>query len=439
MSANASSKVFSIEGKGLKLDTAEDVQEFVTSILEIENLEQVTLSGNTFGVEAAQAIAGALKKKNTIKIVNASDIFTSRLREEIPRAVKAICDALEDKEQLEELNFSDNAFGPAGAEPMVDFLTNNRWLRVLKLNNNGLGVRGGILIGKALLAAADKNVSEGRTSSLRTIIAGRNRLEDGSSQALANAIAAHGTLTEVRIPQNGIRPDGIITLSKGLAVCKDLEILDLQDNTFTETGSMDFSKALVEWPNLKVLNVGDCLLSTKGGITFAEALSLGHNKKLETLNLQYNELDSEAMKILATAISTHLKNLSALELNGNIVNPKDISIRNVISALEENGHADALGELDDMEFSDEEEEEELEEDTEEMEKSPEKGNKEEVLVEAKIESQLKIQKLEKHSIEAKSAQEGEAREIKKDQETPSTNSERQVKELTERISKVQKS
>ncbi|CAG8555885.1 345_t:CDS:2 [Funneliformis caledonium] len=393
----------------------------------------IILSGNTFGVEAAQAIAGALKKKNTIKIVNASDIFTSRLREEIPSAVKAICDALEDKEQLEELNFSDNAFGPAGAEPMVDFLTKNRRLRVLKLNNNGLGVRGGILIGKALLAAADKNVSEGRTSSLRTIIAGRNRLEDGSSQALANAIAAHGTLTEVRIPQNGIRPDGIITLSKGLAVCKDLEILDLQDNTFTEKGSVNFAKALVEWPNLKVLNVGDCLLSTKGGITFAEALSLGHNKKLEKLNLQYNELDREAVEILATTISNHLKNLNSLELNGNKVNPKDISIRNVISALEENGNADALGELDDMEISDEEEEEELDE--EETEPSVKGLEDRKVLIESKVESRIEIQTPEKHLIEVKSVQESETREIHKDQETPSANSERQVKELTERISK----
>ena len=53
MNANARSRVFSIEGRGLKLETAEDVQDFVNSILEIEDLEQVTLSGNTFGVEAA--------------------------------------------------------------------------------------------------------------------------------------------------------------------------------------------------------------------------------------------------------------------------------------------------------------------------------------------------------------------------------------------------
>jgi len=68
MSVKSSTNVFNIEGKGLKLNTAEDVQEFVTSIMGIENLEQVILSGNTFGVEATQAITEALKGKNTIKV-----------------------------------------------------------------------------------------------------------------------------------------------------------------------------------------------------------------------------------------------------------------------------------------------------------------------------------------------------------------------------------
>ena len=68
MSVKSSNNVFSIEGKSLKLDNAEDVQEFVNSILEIENLQEVILSGNTFGVDSTQAITRALKEKNTIKV-----------------------------------------------------------------------------------------------------------------------------------------------------------------------------------------------------------------------------------------------------------------------------------------------------------------------------------------------------------------------------------
>ncbi|CAG8512893.1 7770_t:CDS:2 [Cetraspora pellucida] len=419
--------ILTIAGKGLKLNTAEDVQEYVNSILDLNNLEEVVLSGNTFGVEAAQAIAMALKKKNSIKIVNASDIFTGRLREEIPHSVKAICDALEDKECLVELSFSDNAFGPAGAEPMVDFLTNNRSLKILKLNNVGLGPRGGKLIGKALLAAAEKNNSEGRKSSFTTIIAGRNRLENESSQAIADAIAAHGSLVEIRMPQNGIRPEGIITLCKGLAACKNLEILDLQDNTFTEKGARAFAEAIVQWPNLKILNIGDCLLSAKGGVVVAETLLLGHNKKLESLNLQYNEIDNKGVKVLASAILTHLKDLISLELNGNNVEEDDASIKEVISALEAHGHADALGELDDMEILGDDEEEDEPEDKED-------------LIEAPSLEQLTLEDKDSDTEDLEEPPETKLQEVSEVQvqepshETRSTND--QVEALSERFAKV---
>ncbi|CAG8481872.1 9842_t:CDS:2 [Ambispora leptoticha] len=407
MTLDTAGRVFSIAGRGLKLDTAQDVQEFVDSIIGAKDLEEVVLCGNTIGVEAAQAIGRALKEKTELKVLNAADIFTSRVREEVPPSVKALCDALIDKEKLVEINFSDNAFGPAGAEPMVDFLINNRWFQILKINNVGLGPRGGNIIGKALLEAARLNSKENRSSALRTIVMGRNRLENGSSKLLADAIAAHGNLVEIRMPQNGIRPEGIITFSRGFAACKNLEILDLQDNTFTDTGSRAFAEALPNWPNLKLLNIGDCLLSGEGGIVVAEALLLGHNTKLHTLNLQYNEIDKKGIDILASAISSHLKSLSSLELNGNKVFADDASIKKVIMSLELHGFPEALGELDDMEVTDEED------------------NDEEDLVELipKGKEPILIQK------------EAEPEDLE-DVESPSIQNKRQVEQLTEDFSRI---
>jgi Ran GTPase-activating protein 1 len=347
---------FSLEGKGLKLSKASDVEHFATQILEQDNLEVFILSGNTIGTEAAQALAAALKHKNKIKTVNLSDVFTGRLREEIPPAVKAICDALEDKEHLIELNLSDNAFGPAGAEPMVDFLANQRSLQVLRLNNNGLGVGGGTMIAKALLANAEKAKAENRVSSLRTFVSGRNRLEDGSSKALADAFAAHGTLVEIVMPQNGIRSDGIKNLAAGLAMNPNLELIDLQDNTFVEKGSRALANALPNWPNLKRLNIGDCLLSKAGGLAIAQALELGHNNKLQSLSMSYGEVESDAIIVLAGAISLNLTELSSLDINGNKVKADHYSITQVVAALKANGFEEALHDLDDMEGSDDDEE-----------------------------------------------------------------------------------
>lgn len=60
--------VFSIVGKGLKLNTADDVKEFVDTIHQMDDLQVIKLSGNTLGVEASQALAEALKSKTKLKV-----------------------------------------------------------------------------------------------------------------------------------------------------------------------------------------------------------------------------------------------------------------------------------------------------------------------------------------------------------------------------------
>ena len=59
----------SVEGKSLKFNTAEDVKEIVKDIEAINNLREIRLSGNTFGVEAARAIAKAMKKQDALEVI----------------------------------------------------------------------------------------------------------------------------------------------------------------------------------------------------------------------------------------------------------------------------------------------------------------------------------------------------------------------------------
>lgn len=270
----------------------------------------------------------------------------------------SICDAIIDKEHLIELNLSDNAFGPAGAEPLVNFLVNNKALETLKLNNNGLGISGGTFIAHALIKAAEEKELKKLPTTLKTFIAGRNRLENGSSELLAKAFQTHPTLIEVRLPQNGIRPEGIMAILKGLSKNSALEVLDLQDNTFTEVGSKALGDSLSSWSKLKVLNIGDCLLKAKGAVDVALALKESHPKYLEELILTYNEIDTEAALLLADALK-NFKNLKKLDLNGNNFEADSVAADKIKRALEATGTEDALGSMSDMEIlSDEEEEDE---------------------------------------------------------------------------------
>lgn len=281
-------------------------------------------------------------------MVDLADVFTGRLISEIPQALSELCDALQHHTSLVELDLSDNAFGGRCADAMVPFLSTNTHFSVFKLNNNGLGIFGGTVLSKALLENAKRCKEQGKESSLRVIVCGRNRLENGSAPYWAEAFAAHGNLLEVRMPQNGIRMEGIKAIADGLSKCPTLQVLDLQDNTATKSGTRSIVKHLSTWPELRTLNLSDCLLGSVGGIALATALSTGCNKKLEVLKLQYGEFDKRTVEILATAISQHLPNLTTLELNGNRFDAEDECVETLKKALELHGHEDALDECESL-------------------------------------------------------------------------------------------
>ncbi|KAJ2357230.1 Ran GAP Rna1, partial [Coemansia erecta] len=237
-------RIYSLEGKGLKLTTAEDIEPYLAELRAHPNLEELRLNGNTLGAEACKALASVLKTKTTLKVATLHDIFTSRLRDEVGESVVAICEALGELPELVEVNLSDNAFGPLGAESMAPFLSRHTKLEVLRLNNNGLGIQGGTVIARALIACQAECEKQGIAPVLHTLVCGRNRLENGAAPEFAKAFKALKTLREVRMPQNGIRPEGIAELVEGLAHNSELCVLDLQDNTFTESGSQALADAL---------------------------------------------------------------------------------------------------------------------------------------------------------------------------------------------------
>ena len=61
-------KVFSLEGKGLKLDTAADLAPHIESLRSMSDVEEVRLLGNTLGVEASKALGEVLETKKSLQV-----------------------------------------------------------------------------------------------------------------------------------------------------------------------------------------------------------------------------------------------------------------------------------------------------------------------------------------------------------------------------------
>ncbi|KAF3909036.1 hypothetical protein ABW21_db0200896 [Orbilia brochopaga] len=355
---------FSLESKALKLDSKADIEPHLKDLIPNGDVEEFTLQGNTIGIEASEALAEVLKTKSKLKTVNLADIYTGRLIEEIPLSLTSILTSLLPHNFLTYLNLSDNAFGLRTEKPLVDFLSTHAPLQHLILNNNGLGPFCGTAIANALSDLAKKKTSA--HPQLETVVCGRNRLENGSMEAWATAFAAHPGIKTIRMVQNGIRQEGIEhLLTKGLINCKQLELLDLQDNTFTIKGARALAAVVDKWADIRELGVGDCLLSSRGAVVLAEKLSEGKNKNLKVLRLQYNEIDVKGIAALKGAVKT-LDKLELLELNGNKFSEDDAEVEAIRQIFEDRGLGE-LDELSDLEEDSDEDEEEAEAEEEEKE------------------------------------------------------------------------
>ncbi|KAJ4297257.1 Ran GAP Rna1 [Collariella sp. IMI 366227] len=397
-----STKIFSLEGRGLKLDTAEDLEAHIADLRAIDDLEEVHMLGNTLGVGACKLLGEVLATKKTLRVANLADIFTGRLLSEIPDALSSLLTSILNLPKLNTINLNDNAFGLNTQAPLVAFLAAHVPLQHLYLNNNGLGPHAGILIADALSELHVKKEEARKKGQdvphLETVICGRNRLENGSMAAWAKTFKLHNQIKEIKMVQNGIRQEGIShLLSEGLRHTPKLQVLDLQDNTFTLLGAKALAAVAPGWEEIIELGVGDSLLGAKGGVVVAKALGKGKNKRLQILRLQYNEITAPGIKALAEAAEEALPVLKKMELNGNKFMEEDESILKLQDlferrkeehggdvVFEDDWGLDSLSDLEEEseaeeeEESEEEEEEEVEEKAEKMIKEAEEAQKQPV-------------------------------------------------------------
>ncbi|EZA55277.1 ran GTPase-activating protein 1 [Ooceraea biroi] len=349
----------SFAGQSLVLDTAEDAVRVVEAIKACPCLEYLDLEGNTLGTPAAEAIAEVLKEKGTsLKRALWKDMFTGRLKTEIPKALEylgiALCTA---GSRLTELDLSDNAFGPIGIQGLANLLMSSPCytLQELRLNNNGLGISGGKMLAKALEKCHENSSKEGTPLALKVFIVGRNRLENEGAQALASVFQKLKTLEEVVMPQNGIYHIGIAALARGLSANPGLRVLNLNDNTIGLKGASALAEVLPTFRSLEELNLGDCLLKTKGTLVLTEALAIsGNHVSLRCLDLSNNEIRMDGGSAIARAMSDKAR-LTNLQLDGNCFGTEGREkLRQVLTKL---GRIDALNSLDEDYTEDEEEEE----------------------------------------------------------------------------------
>lgn len=237
----------SFAGRGLKLNKAEDTRELVSAINSTRPLKCLRLEGNTISPEAAEELAKALGTHPELERFIGNDIFTGRLKDEIPLALKSICGSINASgAHLVEINMADNAFGPIGLNALMSFFASAACysLKEIRMHNNGLGPEGS----KKFASSLEKGFeNSGGKLALRVFVCGRNRLEFEGSRAISGVLKTMGTLEEIQMPQNGIRANGIQFLAEATEANPNLRILNFNDNTFLQTGAEQIAKVYISF------------------------------------------------------------------------------------------------------------------------------------------------------------------------------------------------
>ncbi|KAH8244799.1 hypothetical protein KR032_000474 [Drosophila birchii] len=307
------------QDKACTWDTAADaVQEVVDALNKQKTVHYLNLDGNTLGVDAAQAIGEALKGHPEFRKALWKNLFTRRLKTEIPVALQHLgAGLIAAGAKLTVLDLSDNALGPNGMRGLEEFLRSPVCysLQELLLYNCGLGPEGGTMLSKALIDLHANAKKAGSPLQLRVFVGGRNRLENVGAKALANAFKTLKTFEEIVLMQNSIYFDGVQALAESFKANPHLRVLNMNDNTLRSKGAGQIAEVVPFLPMLRELNFGDCLIRTNGAYHFGEALE-NSNDKLEVLDLGFNEINSDGGLVLVAAMQNKPK-LRIFNIDGN--------------------------------------------------------------------------------------------------------------------------
>ncbi|KAG5681518.1 hypothetical protein PVAND_010944 [Polypedilum vanderplanki] len=346
----------SFVGLAKKWENEEDVKEVIKAMHECKHLHFLNLEGNTLGCEGAKHIGKALEKHPEFKKALWKDLFTGRMKTEIPPALMDLSKGIMvAKAQLTVLDLSDNALGPNGATGLVDLLSSSACysLQELRLMNCGLGITGAKMLAKSLMECYKGSVEAGTPMELRVFAAGRNRLENEGAKALSKVFEEIQTLQEITIPQNGIYHVGMSALAEALKKNPNIQVINFNDNTITAKGAEVLAEAFYAIEGLREINLGDCLLKDEGGQILSDVLADCH-PDLEFVNLSGNEIGPEVGIALANTMG-HKENLKKFILDSNQFG--DEGVEQIQQIMEEFGKLDVLSIEDDEGLADEEEDE----------------------------------------------------------------------------------
>lgn len=279
-----------------------EVHNIRTVIKELEdcsqNIMKIEIGNNTYDEEALSLFADTIQECQNITTVDFSSVLSSQLQTDHLEILNSTLLCLH---SIYEVDLSHN-FLTEETIDILSFLFHSDRLKVIKVNDNLLGVEGAMKLSEAF-----------RNSDLELFVfcADRNFLEDQGVSELSEAFTKMKSLRYVSLSENKIGKEGVIVLCKSLKENLDLQAFDLNYSYINEEAAYNALGEMIE--NLEFLSrisLNDCFLCNAGATCLMGSLNKS-NGYLRELHLAYNEIDKDEV---GDAISMLLRNRKLLEV-----------------------------------------------------------------------------------------------------------------------------
>lgn len=308
--------ILSIEGESKLYKSIDDVSDLVKQIQKNKGrILSINFSGNVFEPEPMEALFREVAGLKKLRSAVLAGIFSTLSSEVMLKCLTIISEYLP-TERLEVFDLSDNALSCNLPDAFREFIKRLSMVRILRLNNCGLGEIGGNWLADSLAEMPHKDC-------LEAIEIAQNKFINFPKK-LGSTLEKFIYLEEVRIQYNTIDKDSLDSFMRFFEN-HSLRVLDIRDNFLSLEGCKMLGRFFVDW-DIEEMCLGDCMMGTQG--LNAMLYHASNKKKIPklhggfrrprkkfVLDLSFNDIEQEGIEKLVIFCKEY--DIDVLSIQGN--------------------------------------------------------------------------------------------------------------------------
>eukprot|EP01063_Lacrimia_lanifica_P002863 TRINITY_DN1154_c1_g1_i1.p1 TRINITY_DN1154_c1_g1~~TRINITY_DN1154_c1_g1_i1.p1 ORF type:complete len:745 (+),score=320.23 TRINITY_DN1154_c1_g1_i1:73-2235(+) len=326
----------------LALAQCMEEQECVSATKKCGEVRAIQLEGNRISKPGAAALAAALAQSTKLRSLN---VAGNRLRE---AGALALSHGIVDTQSLTHLNVSNNDINPVGCTALIEALDMNNTISAVSLGRNRIGpaVVSLAKVCNTNSCLKDVNIESSCISpdvaqefaaqltspSLLSINLGENKLGNDGVRAICKALKGK-CLRYIDLSHVGLTHEGVEHVCELINIAPKLQTLQLDGNNIGPEGIKPLAAALSQSTTIDSFNLGETCIGDAGVAVLTKAVA--NNHMLRVLDLSDVGMGNEGCIVLCDMLAK-MRRVAELDLSNNNVVATAAALRALCSVFTNN-------------------------------------------------------------------------------------------------------